>query len=268
VNPYSKYRIKRLLSGLGIRVRPGTWARRSFVAFCGHLVHSGFEPSVVLDVGVADGTYELYDAFPDAHHLLIEPMEEFVPAMEFITQRYDASYVLVAASDADGEAPVDLSGDFAGDLHGASLLQEAGREQDAQRTIRTARLDTIVAERGLSGPFLMKVDVQGFELAVLDGAPEVLKQTEVVVLETSMFRFKPDGPLVHEVFSYMADRGFVPYEFIGGHNRPTDDALAQIDVAFVQRDGRFRRGPAYAREEQLSSWSGSLIARVRRIVTG
>ena len=39
-----------------------------------HVKRLGLAPATVIDVGVADGTRALYDTFPAAHLLLIEPL--------------------------------------------------------------------------------------------------------------------------------------------------------------------------------------------------
>lgn len=49
-------------------------------------------------------------------------------------------------------------------------------------------LDSVVAERKMSGPILLKEEVQGFELEVLRGANETLRNTEVILLEVSTLR--------------------------------------------------------------------------------
>jgi hypothetical protein len=43
----------------------------------------------------------------------------------------------------------------------------------------------------------------------------------------------------------MRERGFVAYDIFGGHTRPLDGALGQIDMAFVRESGRFRTHHAY-----------------------
>jgi hypothetical protein len=48
----------------------------------------------------------------------------------------------------------------------------------------------------------------------------------------------------------MADRGFVIYDVFGGHLRPLDGALAQLDVAFARIDGVLRGDRRYATPDQ------------------
>ncbi len=115
------------------------------------------------------------------------------------------------------------------------------------------RVDDIASERGLAGPFVVKVDVEGGELDVLSGALEVLRTTELVLLEVSLFELIPGAPQFHDVVSWMHDHGFVAADFFDAHNRPLDGALARMDVAFVQADGRFRQSHSYGTSEQLDA---------------
>ena len=264
MNPLFKYQIKRVMWRLGIRVRPGK-PRRDLYDFLVHIRRVGFRPATVIDVGVADGTFELYQVFPEARHLLVEPMAEFEDALKFICRRYNAVYVIAAASDKEGSTGIH----FSGDLHGASLLQEMteeGRAGVGIRQVRVARLDTLATAHGTSGPYLIKVDVQGSELTVLDGAVGLLPHAEVIVLETSLFRFKAGGPVLDEVIAYMKQRGFAPYEILGGHTRPLDGALAQVDMAFVKKDGQFRRRHLYATADQIAAHERKLLTRIRRVL--
>jgi hypothetical protein len=111
-------------------------------------------------------------------------------------------------------------------------------------------VDQLCAERNLAGPYLLKVDVQGAELQVLAGARRTLEQTEAVLLELSFFGFYLGSPQFCDVIAEMKERGFVAYDVYGFLYRPLDNALSQMDVAFVREDGLFRKSHAYATAEQ------------------
>ena len=85
---------------------------------------------------------------------------------------------------------------------------------------------------------------------MLDGALETLNETELVILEVSMFQLMKDAPQFYDVVAYMKNLGFVVYDIFGEQFRPLDGALGQIDIAFVKENGIFRTDHAYATAEQ------------------
>jgi hypothetical protein len=81
----------------------------------------------------------------------------------------------------------------------------------------------------------------------------VLQETELALLEVSLFEAIPGMPQFYDVVSWMHDHGFVVADLYNGHNRLLDDALAVLDVGFVQADGRFRRDHAYGTADQVEA---------------
>jgi FkbM family methyltransferase len=242
------YDVRKLRGGDALRSRIG----ESYAL----MARLGLRPATVIDVGVANGTPELYEAFPQAHFLLVEPLREFEPQLHSILARYRGSYVLAAAGAAAGEAVFNVHPAY---LDGSSLYREtAGAAADGyERSIPLVRLDDLIGERALAGPFLIKVDVQGAELEVLRGAEQTLQQAAAVVLEVSLFQFMRGAPELHTVLAFMHERGFVAYDIILGWNRPLDQALGQVDIVFVQEHGPFRQSHAYATPEQIRQIFGA-----------
>jgi FkbM family methyltransferase len=224
-------------------------ARPTFAGALEQLSRLGFRPRTIIDVGVAFETRELYEAFQEADLLLIEPLAEFEPFLRKICSRYRAQYVLAAAAEAAGTAILNVHTD---QLDSSSLLAEAeGVSVDGiPRQVQVVAIDDLCLEKGLTGPYLIKADVQGAELKVLAGASRTLPETEVVILEVNLFGTMFGGPQLFDVVAYMKERGFVVYDMWGSLYRPLDGALAQVDMAFVRADGRFRQSQGFATTEQ------------------
>lgn len=214
------------------------------------LSNNGFQPNTIFDVGVAKGTRDLYKAFPNSFFVLIEPLKNYNPFINRILKKYNGTHKLCALSDTNGIVKFNLHPEH---MDGSSLLkEESGKEVDGfEVEIKTRKIDDIVLEEGFKGPFLIKIDVQGAELKVLNGGLETIKNTEVITMEVSLFKFMKGAPEFFEVIKFMKDKGFVVYDILKGFYRPLDKALGQVDIVFVREDGKFRKDHRFATKEQL-----------------
>ena len=207
----------------------------------------GFEPPTVIDVGVADGTPELYRRFPKSKFLLIEPLEEFKDALKAICKQYDATYVLAAAAGQKGTTFINITPD----LDGSSILKPKESYLDFKiREVPTVTIDSLVDDLGLKEPFVLKVDAQSSELHVLAGAIRTMEASEVIVLEVPLFQFVEDGPQFFDIVTFLKQKGFVVYDIVGHNYRPLDDALAEVDIVFVKEKGMFRSSHLFASPKQ------------------
>ena len=142
------------------------------------------------------------------------------------------------------------------DMSGSSAYpQQEGALLDGEEVkVPVRRLDGIIPT-GIPRPALLKIDTQGAELEVVRGATRLLDEIDVVVAETSFHEFRKGTPEISEVIAEMGRLGFVPYEVIEGFYRPIDNALAQIDIAFVPRDSRLRAHQAAFSPEQAERYA-------------
>jgi FkbM family methyltransferase len=265
MNPLLKYHAKQLAAAFGITLGSALPRRSSMEQFCRHVKNLGYSPRSVVDVGVADGTLELHKVFPDAEYLLVEPLEEFSPALNWLKKRYAAHVALCAAGSEDATTRIQF-GPSISEMHGAttvSIQDPAERAMNRSRNVPMRRLDTLIPEFGLKSPILLKIDAQGTELDIVEGAEQILQLIDIVILEATFFSFNREQPLFDETLAYMLSRGFYPYDMFGGLNRPLDGALGQIDIAFVHRDGWFRRDQRYAELGRKTSWieGAGMVAR-------
>jgi FkbM family methyltransferase len=211
---------------------------RSWYDFFTHIKSKGFDPTTVVDVGVATDTDDLYHHFPTAQYLFVEPLEEFEPSLQQLCKQYNGTYMLAAAGATDGELTIHVSPD----LGGTSKFELVNAEifDMKTRTVPQFTIDTLWKALKLSGPALLKIDVQGAELEVLTGAKQTLDNFEVIVLEVGLTEVYVGQPIFHDYIAFMAERDYVVYDII--HTGYGDTGLlCQIDLVFVKRNGQFRQ---------------------------
>lgn len=81
-----------------------------------------------------------------------------------------------------------------------------GSEEQTINPVRTARIDKVVDS--VEEPCLMKIDVQGYELQVLQGAESLLSTIRPLLVERSFTELFLGQALAGEVVAYLHDRGY------------------------------------------------------------
>jgi FkbM family methyltransferase len=217
----------------------------------------GVQPRTVFDVGVATGTNGLYGVFPDVRYVLVEPLVESRPFMDQLVGAYPGSIAVQAAA---GRSPGE--GDFVVDptLSGSSFLLKP--KVGEVRKVPIVTLDGLAAQHRLEGPFVVKLDVQGYELEVLAGAERVLQQTEAVIAEASLWadRKRPGMARLVDLMTWFEARDFVLYDVAQIIRRKLDGAITEMDLVFCPRDSRLRQFDKYKTEQQKAE----LVAERRK----
>jgi FkbM family methyltransferase len=86
---------------------------------------------------------------------------------------------------------------------GTSSLLKAGSKNHTPITVQTRRLDNVLSLNGQN--ILMKIDVEGAERMVLDGAHQLLKNNRCVVM-LEVWSHPPDG--LEKMTQYMSQLGY------------------------------------------------------------
>lgn len=199
------------------------------------LAAKGFVPDYVIDVGAYQGDWTRLArrVFVDVPVLMVEAQAKKVPFLEKVCAELSGTrFVSAVLGRTAGEEVI-----FYEMETGSSFLPERSNVARTEHRLITQTLDTLTV--GLEGRLLLKIDVQGAELAVLAGGQETVSKCEVIQLEVALLPYNEGAPTMIEVLNAMDAMGFVPLD-LSGFSRPNGIDLVQVDVVFVRRDSSLR----------------------------
>lgn len=168
------------------------------------------EPSdTFYDIGANVGTYTCFAAskLGPGQTVAFEPEPRNVARLQqnLDLNRLDAEILEVALTDTDGTVHLELSGDEVGE--GEHAIAASGGENTI--TVDAARGDSVIDDRGLRPPTVLKIDVEGAELDVLRGMRETLREhCRLVYVEVHVDELERYGGTDPELRTLLEDLGF------------------------------------------------------------
>jgi FkbM family methyltransferase len=214
-------------------------------AFFSQIKSQHIDIQSIFDIGVDQGTPELYDAFPNADLYLFDPTPAAAAYMKKLSSSRRVNAFNVALSDRRENvalySPV-TAPDGSGET---TLLQkqvQRGTPLSASEVV-TERFDDLISK--VETPALCKIDVQGAELMVLKGMEKRLSEIDYFIIETGTLSPFKEPVEFDQICRFMADHGLVLYDVMSLQRRPLDGALGGMDVAFVSKTCPLRADPRW-----------------------
>ncbi|MGV3638654.1 MAG: FkbM family methyltransferase [Flavobacteriales bacterium] len=208
------------------------------MSFYAAIDHAGWKPKHLMDVGANRGTWAqaARRAFPNALITMLEPQSWLRPSPQEIAEKDpNMRYFPVGAGRVAGSFSFTLA-----ERDDSSTFRLSKQEAESrgleQREIPVVTLDGLVREQGLPVPDIVKIDAEGLDLDVLEGASSLLGRTEVFMVEAGIVnKIFPNS--VSRMISYMESKGYVLFD-ITDLNRPWKaPVLWLVELVFVKRDG-------------------------------
>lgn len=212
------------------------------------LLRSGIRIGTIVDIGVLSGTSFLSEAFPGAKHLLFEPVDRFDEAIEAHYRGMDYELQHMAISSSSGTAfQVSVSADDSTIITHSYVTDEkpaVGVRTDQgvvveTKSVRKITLDDYFAGRPVKEGYLVKIDVDGHELPIIQGGPRTLAGADVIIVEAAMHSFLERANAIAKLgFDLLDIVGICYYHQI----------LSQVDLVFVRKE-------VVARHADLRPWA-------------
>ena len=190
------------------------------------------EARTVIDIGASNGTWSVsaMRAFPSANFLAVEPLHERERSLQLISSRTTRFDYALCVAGAPNESSVSIN--VAEDLDG-STIDTGG---NSGRQVPSKTIDQLVAEKRLTGPYILKFDTHGFEEKILEGARTTLRSTEAIIMECYNFNITKTSLRFPEMCLLLEGLGFRPVDLADPMLRPADEALWQFDLIFMKAD--------------------------------
>lgn len=232
--------IHRRLLSVGWRVQretpaPGGWCVSRTYWDPPYLQRLGFRPATMIDVGVGHGTPQLYQAFPEAFLLLVEPVEEFQPDIRRILAARHGWHEAVALGARPGVHELHVEPrlpQLTSFFERASLERTGDAAELRQVTVET--LDRVMAARAYPKPYGLKIDAEGAELDILLGATATLRDTEFVIAEVSVPRRFEGGYQFADLIGELDRQGFAMVDILD-IGRADTSQVTFLDLVFHRR---------------------------------
>jgi len=214
-----------------------TWGLTHFFP----LVRSfGFAPRHIWDVGAnrGDWTRAAVRYFPDADYTLVEPQKQLHGSLDALArQGCKIRWVHAGAGREAGLLPLYVS---AKDQSSSFLDAPRIRDQAVGKVeVPVRTLDEIRASLALPVPELLKIDAEGLDLQVLEGASDFIGRTEIILAEAAVGQLDLENS-ARALVNAMDGYGYRLLDITDLHRGPSQGVLWLCELAFLRNEsGRF-----------------------------
>ncbi len=198
----------------------------------------GYAPALVVDIGSYRGewTSMALPIFPDARFVMMEAQPDKAAALSAIQAKAPGRISFrIGLLGAESRAEVKF---FVAET-GSSVYSENTGFSREEIVLPMHTLDEALSGQDGEGGVFLKLDVQGAELDVLDGASATLKRTDVILLEVALCEYNAGAPRLADITERLRNLGFLSFDILD--LRRVGPVLAQIDMVFVRPESVLAR---------------------------
>lgn len=196
----------------------------------------------ILDIGANTGQYGLYmrSYGYQGKILSFEPLKSAFNKLNTLSKKDDNWQVFDYGL---GHKNTSSTINIANNSSSSSILDMLPRHLNSaphskyidKETIIVKTLDSIYDDLGIiNDKVMLKVDTQGYEKYVIDGAVKSIKNIDMIQLEMSIIPLYENEMLFREMLDYLEIQSFCLYSLENGFADPKTGRLLQVDGIFVK----------------------------------
>ena len=198
----------------------------------------GFKPKHIVDIGANHGTWtkEALNHFPDAYYTLLEPqywMKESID--DLLKSNPKITFHGVGAGAKEGSFKFTIV-DRDDSCSFRYTETEARAQGYKQIEIPVVTLNNLLIKSELPFPDLIKIDAEGLDIEVLQGANSFFGKTEIFMVEAGVVNKEFDNSFL-KLITFMDNNGYRLFE-ITDLNRPFPlSVLWLVELVFIKKGG-------------------------------
>ncbi len=202
-----------------------------------------FEINKIFDIGANVGNYAMVMRRLGflGNIVSFEPLSEtFKKLQKNAVKDNNWEAINIALGNKDGESEINIAGnnDSSSILEMMPLHSKSAPESSyiGKERIKVNKLDTVFdmyCEKGDN--VFVKIDTQGYELNVLQGAEKSLSHIKGIQIEMSLVQLYDGGILYKEMIELIEKKGFSLFSIENGFSDPGSGELLQMDGIFFKK---------------------------------
>ena len=162
----------------------------------------GFTPKYIIDVGCGYGqwTKKLFKFYPSSNYLLFDADKNNKKKLDILKKNNNMLDYKICLLSNDNKTYK-----FYNMGYGSSIFEEqTSHNRNIEQISSTTLNQELPNQLKNHTNNLIKLDVQGSELKVLEGLKEKINSFEVIILEVSIHNYNKNSPLFDKVMNYMS----------------------------------------------------------------
>lgn len=196
-----------------------------------------FQVDHIVDIGANHGTWtrKAIEFFPEANYTLVEPQQNLSSSHTDLAANEKVEILYKGVLDKPGTLSFTIH-----DRDDSSTFrmseEEANERGFEQVEVEVITLNDLAKNSKFGAPSLVKIDAEGLDLKVLEGATDLFGKTEIFMIEASVLSRSFDNTVL-AVISQMDTYGYKVCD-ITDLNRPyASKALWLVEIAFIKKEG-------------------------------
>lgn len=203
---------------------------------------SKYEIKTILDVGANEGQFALNLLNKNNYTGKIISFEPVSSSYNILLKNskktLNWTVVQSAVGNSEGSLPINISQNSVSSslrkVNSHTVEAEAGTVVIKTEMVAINTLDNLLATQNYLDDLWLKIDVQGFEREVLQGANETLKRAKVVQIELAVIPSYEQSPYLEEIITKLRESGFTLYSLMSGFRNYQTGQMYEIDGFFIR----------------------------------